>query len=238
MAFQRRSIPAPRLAACLPSEHSAGASHFRRPGSPPPALLDDELREAARASDTGYALFRGDGRLFLVLPPFPVSVDSDLDRIELAPLQPSIKARTCAVFLLRLGGFAIGVLEGDDLIDSKVDQRFVKNRHRKGGQSQRRFERIREKQVDELFKKACETARDKLTPHAPAIEHVFLGGDRRTLQAFRKRCDYFESFGPRLRARVLPVAGDPRHDTLTVIPRAIYSSDVYLSDDGGADTAG
>ena len=167
----------------------------------------------------------------LVVPPFPISASATFDRIEAAPLLESVERPSVyAVFLLRLGGFSVGVFRDDALIDSKTDQRFVKNRHKKGGQSQRRFERIREKQVDELFKKACETARDKLSPHGATIEHVFLGGDRRTLLAFRKQCAYFDRFGDRLRARVLPVAGDPRHESLLRIPREVRSCDVWSVD--------
>jgi peptide subunit release factor 1 (eRF1) len=228
MDYERRSVPRHRLAAALPSEGSDGSSHYRPPGDAPTPRLPVELQDVAEASETGHAAFITADSSMVVLPPFPLDVSTNHERIVTAPLVENVEHdRTCAVFLLRLGGFAVGVLDGDALLDSKVDQRFVKNRHRKGGQSQRRFERIREKQIDELFKKACETAREKLSPHDDAIEHVFLGGDKRTLQAFGKRCDYFDSFGERLLSRVLPVAGDPRHDTLIAIPRALYACDVY-----------
>ena len=38
-------------------------------------------------------------------------------------------------FLVRLGGYAIGVFDGEQLVASKVGSRFVKNRHKKGGSS-------------------------------------------------------------------------------------------------------
>jgi peptide subunit release factor 1 (eRF1) len=137
--------------------------------------------------------------------------------------------RTYAVLLLRLGGFAVGFFRGGKLIDSKVDQRFVKGKHRKGGQSATRFARIREKQARELFDKACITARDKPTPYEDEIEHVFLGGDRRTLLAFQKECSYFERYRERLRQRLLPAHGDPRLAMLEAMPREVWTSDVYQS---------
>jgi hypothetical protein len=228
MEYERRSVPRHRLAAALPPEGVEGSSHYRPPGEAPTLRLPDELQDVAGASKTGHAAFITHDAAMVVVPPFALDITANHERIVTAPLIEHLALdRTCAVFLLRLGGFAVGVLDGESLLDSKVDQRFVKNRHRKGGQSQRRFERIREKQIDELFKKACVTAREKLAPHDDAIEHVLLGGDRRTLQAFRKRCDYFDSFGERLLSRVLPVAGDPRHDTLVAIPGALYSCEVY-----------
>jgi len=153
MAYDRRRVPRQRLAAHLPADGSAGSSHYYRAGSPPALVLDDDLREVAEASDTGSVLFLTGDSTTLVVPPFPLTSDLRYEEIKLAPLLAAVDpSRACAVFLLRLGGFAIGVFQGEELIDSKVDQRFVKNRHRKGGQSQRRFERIREKQIDELFK--------------------------------------------------------------------------------------
>ena len=166
----------------------------------------------------------------LVAPPFPIDVARDANAIDPAPLAGLLdRRRSYAVFLLRLGGFSVGFFRGDSLVDSKTDQRFVKNRHRKGGQSSRRFERIREKQIDELFDKACAAARDRLAPYESEIEHVFLGGDRRTLQAFRKVCTYFDSFGARLMPRVLHVPGDPRKATLEAMPREVWSSDVWIA---------
>ena len=56
------------------------------------------------------------------------------------------------------------------------------------------------------FDKACETAREKLTPYERELDHVLLGGDRLTLLAFRKVCRYFdERLGAKLLSRVLPV---------------------------------
>jgi len=50
--------------------------------------------------------------------------------------------------------------------------------------------------------------------------------------AFRKVCPYFDRFGDRLRARVLPITGDPRHASLEALPREIWSSDVYVFERG------
>ena len=122
----------------------------------------------------------------------------------------------------------MGLFRGETLVDAKTGQRFVKNRHRKGGQSQRRFDRIREKQTFELFGAVCETAREKFDPHEREIEHVLFGGDRRTLMAFRKQCTYFERYGERVMERVLPVPGDPRRAQLERMPREIWSSELYV----------
>ena len=235
MPIVREHVDRRRLLARLPDSGARGLTSYRAPGAPPPldelALENDDrdrLAGAAASSETGCVLYARASEIVLITPPFAVDESIDYSELYFEPLRALLlRDRAFAVLLLRLGGFSVGFFRGEALIDSKTDQRLVKNRHRKGGQSQRRFERIREKQIDELFGKACETSREKLEPYAGEIRHAFLGGDRHTLQAFRKECSYFERFGPRLMRRVLPVPGDPRRSSLEHIPREVWSSEVY-----------
>lgn len=213
-----------------------GETHYLPPGAPLDVtnlgLIDDDGERAGKAIDgstTGAVAFVRPRDGMIVVPPFPVERAEVFLQIEPAPLVELLdRRRSVAVLLLKLGGFSVGFFRGDALVESKTGQRFVKNRHRKGGQSQRRFDRIREKQVDQLFDTACETAREKLAPYDAEIQHLFLGGTRQTVAAFRKECAWIERLGPRLMARLLPVPGDPRKSSLEAMPREIWSSDVYL----------
>lgn len=235
MSIERKSVPKHRMTAELPDEGAIGRSVYSLPGSAPTVEREideadrDRLLDAASSSDTGSVLFESDAGVALVVPPIPLTIESTFDEVHLAPLMELLERRVAyAVFLLRLGGFAVGFFRGNKLVDSKVDQRFVKGKHRKGGQSSTRFARIRENQARELFDKACETAQEKLTPYEDEIEHVFFGGDRRTLQAFEKECSYFERFGERLRSRTLPAHGDPRLAMLEGMPREVWSCEAYV----------
>jgi hypothetical protein len=219
----------------LPAEASRGATQYCAPGTTPalPSWLDDDVRDGLMAvaaeSATGCTVFADDERTTLVLPAFAIEAAADFDVMRTAPLVELLgRERLIGVLLLRYGGFSVGLLRGENVEDSKTGGRFVKNRHRKGGQSQRRFERTREKQVRELFDQACEAAHTKLGPHERTLERVYLGGDRHTLLAFRKRCDYFERFSERLVDGVLPVAGDPKRESLDAAAREIYASDVIV----------
>lgn len=233
MPYARNRLTREVLLRRLASIGPAGASWYLPPGeAPPPLPFDgDDSDDAARfiaGSATGVAAFVTPAAIMLVAPPFPLDARHVFERVETAPLVELLeRRRIIAVFLLRLGGFSTGVFRDGALIASKTGQRFVKNRHRKGGQSQRRFERIREKQIHGLFGKACEEARGIIGPYEAEVQHVFLGGDRRTLLAFRKECGYFARFGDRLMARLLPAHGDPRHAMLESLPREIWSSDVW-----------
>jgi peptide subunit release factor 1 (eRF1) len=128
---------------------------------------------------------------------------------------------------VRLGRYAVGVFDGERLVDSKSGHRFVKGRHRAGGQSAQRFVRIREKQAREMFDKACEEARARFEPVERELDHVFLGGDRHTLAAFLKRCPYLRRLDDRTMKRLLPVAR-PGLAALEAMPREILKSQVLL----------
>ncbi|HEY8172663.1 MAG TPA: Vms1/Ankzf1 family peptidyl-tRNA hydrolase [Dehalococcoidia bacterium] len=227
----RKRLSKRALIARLPEEGSPGVTVYSRPFETPvaEALPEAEsLLEAASESDTGSVLFITDDEAALVIPPFPQPETVSFDAINATPLVELLdRSRMLGVLLLRLGGYTVGILRDDSIIDSKTGTRFVKNRHRKGGQSQRRFDRIREKQTDELFEAACETAKRMLVSYDAQIEHVFLGGTKQTLIAFRKECAFLDRFGPRLRSHVLTVTSDPRRASLDDIAHEIWSSDVY-----------
>lgn len=231
---QRRHLAPRQLLTRLPEGGAKGSTLYLPSGAVLPAdsgLSDvaDDLRTIGEESTTGIAVFATDAEVLVVEPPFPIGAVLRFEAIEPAPMVELLeRPRAVGVFLLRLGGYSVGFFRGESLIASKTGRRFVKNRHRKGGQSQRRFDRIREKQTDELFDAACEDARRTLTPYEGEIEHAFLGGTRQTVMAFRKECQYFERFGGRLMARLLPVSSDPRLDVLEAIPREVCSSELYV----------
>jgi hypothetical protein len=237
MTIERLHLARAALLARLPPDGAIGRTSYRPPGESLPLgglALDpddaDRLAEIAAASETGSIVFEEPARITLVLPPFPVERALDAGVLHTAPLRKLLdRPRAIAVLLLRLGGYSVGFFRGDALIASKTGRRFVKNRHRKGGQSQRRYDRIREKQTDEHFGAACEAAQATLAPYEREIEHVLFGGDRHTLHAFRKQCHYFDRYGDRILARVLPVPGDPRLSHLEAIPRELSSSDLYVA---------
>jgi peptide subunit release factor 1 (eRF1) len=83
------------------------------------------------------------------------------------------------VLLVRLGGHAAGVFEGQRLVDSKVGSRLVHGRHRKGGSSSGRFARRREGQARAALQQAAHVAARVLLDRP--LDALVLGGDRRAL---------------------------------------------------------
>ena len=73
-------------------------------------------------------------RHLLVRPSFGLAHEGEYDGLYLDPLLEAIaRDHVVSVLLVRLGGYAVGVFDGERLVASKVGSRFVKGRHRKGG---------------------------------------------------------------------------------------------------------
>ncbi len=189
------------------------------------ARIDGVLREVGD-SETGAALFIGEERATVVLPPFPIDEDVLAEGFESAPLRELLgRELMVGVVLLRLGRYAVGVLRGEHLSASKTGARHVKNRHRAGGQSQRRFERSRERLVRELYDKACEVVQDVFTPHDKNIDYVLLGGERNVLRDFVQRCRFLSDREGKILSRALDV-DRPGMDALEGIAFEVWRSGV------------
>src|SRR5690349_6684889 len=158
-----------------------------------------------------------------VRPPFGLAHARVYERVELEPLFEALaEDHVVAALLVRLGGFAVGVFEGERLVASKVGTRFVKGRHKKGGSSANRFRRRREKQARELVEAAAETALAVLEPWRDRVEFAALGGDRRAVDEVLAA----ESGLRWLEERALPrffTTRDPRQRELERLPYELYS---------------
>jgi hypothetical protein len=131
-----------------------------------------------RTGPERVTLTAADGAVLDCDPPFPPLEGKGVDGL-LAHVR---RERVVAVLLVRLGGHAAGVFSGRRLVDSKVDNRFVKGRHKKGGSSQRRFERRREGQARMSLEHAADTAARVLLPHRADLDAFVVGGDRAALR--------------------------------------------------------
>lgn len=192
-----------------------------------------EALEESGGGDTGTAVFVNGDRTVAIRPPIPLDTDiraADAHTDQLRNLLSS--EPVIGVVLLRLGRYAVGVLRGGRLIATKTDSRYMKNRHRAGGQSQRRFQRSRERLIRELYDKTCEVTRTVFTPYLDDMEYVLLGGERGVLNGFVKRCPLMQrELGPKLLGRRLQV-DQPNQKALKGISREVWKSGVTFFEEG------
>jgi len=197
------------------SDVAGGTTHYTAPGSPEQALHDldpgvatqlHQLAPSLESSDTGAVVFSSPNASWAILPPFPVEHGQTIEGWDGSQLR-SMLARdyVVAVVLIRLGRYAVGVFQGEVLVSSKTDTRYVKGRHSAGGTSQKRFARIREKQVQLIYEKTCLVAQQILSPYEDRLDYILLGGEKFTLQGFRKECPYIQGLSSKVLGRVLNV---------------------------------
>ena len=178
------------------------------------------------SSDTGLVLFWGKEQVTAIAPPFPLDEDAYTEASDVAPLVDLLhKELLIGIVLLRLERYAIGVLRGEYLAASKTASRYMKNRHRAGGQSQRRFERSRERLIRELYDKTCEVVRDVFTPFEGKLDYVLLGGEQNTLRGLNERCRCLQDLKTKTLSRTLPV-DHPNHAALESIAFEAWKSRV------------
>jgi len=131
----------------------------------------------------GTARFETPGETLVVTPPFPLRHAGEYDVVRVGPLLEEIaEDHLAGAVLVRLGGYAVGVFEGDRLVASKVGQRLVHGRHRAGGSSANRFRRRREEQARVALLEAADVVERGLSPERATLEAVALGGDRTAIR--------------------------------------------------------
>jgi hypothetical protein len=180
----------------------------------------EALEEGRVTYADGAARIETPDEALTVRPPFGLAHTGEYDSLELGPLFEALDAdHVVAALLVRLGGYAAGVFEGERLVASKVGTRFVKGRHKKGGSSSTRFRRRREEQARALLDEAAKTFERVVEPYS--VDFVALGGDRRAVDQVLGRIE--------LPAPTLPrffTTGDPRQRELARLPYDLYAAEI------------
>jgi Actinobacteria/chloroflexi VLRF1 release factor len=177
----------------------------------------------------GEARIEAAGEVIVVRPPFGLAHEGDYDVVRLEPLFEALAAdHVVAVLLARLGGYAVGVFDGERLVASKVGSRFVKGRHKKGGSSAGRFSRRRDEQARALIEEAADVAATLLEPWRERAEFAALGGDRSAVNAVLAARPELGWLSERALPRFFTVR-DPRRAVLDRLPYELYAAEVSES---------
>ena len=171
----------------------------------------------------GEARFEMEHETIVARPPFPLRHEAEYERVRVAPLLEEIaEDHVVGAVLVRLGGYAVGVLEGERLAASKVGRRPVHGRHRAGGSSASRFRRRREEQARALLEDAGEAAARVLEPHRARLEAVALGGDRTAVRRMIELRPGLAWLDELALARFFTVP-EPRQAVLERLPYDLYA---------------
>ncbi|GAB3154186.1 acVLRF1 family peptidyl-tRNA hydrolase [Micromonospora sonneratiae] len=125
----------------------------------------------------GVLLDAPDGARAELHAPPGVPAATELDGFLAAVTAP----RRLGLLLARKGAVAVGIADGERLVVSKVDTRYVQGRTAAGGWSQQRFARRRDNQARAAMADAGELAVRLLLPAVDTLAALVPGGDRRAI---------------------------------------------------------
>ena len=167
-----------------------------------------------------------DGEALVVRPQFGLAHEGEYAMVRVSPLLEELaENHLVAVLLVRLGGYAVGVFDGETLVASKVGSRFVKGRHKKGGRSSNRFRRRREEQARALVDEAARVAVTVLGPWRERVQFAALGGDRTAIDAVLAAEPELAWLRERALERFFTVV-EPRLRVLEKLPYDLYAAEV------------
>lgn len=173
-----------------------------------------DIEQAVADSQTGAVIFWGPDRKYLILPPFPIKAEHVSAGYDTGPLRSLLSYDfVIGIVLVRLGAYSIGICRGTDIIDSKTGTGVVHARHKKGGSSQARFARHRDKQIESFLGRVCDHARERVQAHAGPLDYLVYGGAWTTILSLRKRCPFLSQFDDRTLRMLLDIP-DPRKAVL------------------------
>jgi hypothetical protein len=195
-------------------------------------VISPELAEMVAGSKTESVLFWNPSHIYLVTPPFPIMENHFVKGCAIEPLRSMLKHDyRIALILVRLGAYAIGLCQGETLISSKVGTGLVHSRHKKGGSSQKRFQRHREKQIESFLNRVCSHTREIFEPQRRILDYLVYGGAKTTILSLQKHCSFLRQFEDRNLPPLLDIA-EPRQAVLeTAIGRVWLSSVTEWHDD-------
>ncbi|MDH4367256.1 MAG: Vms1/Ankzf1 family peptidyl-tRNA hydrolase [Dehalococcoidia bacterium] len=192
----------------------------------PASAMPPDVAAVTANSQTGAALFYSPLQMYLVMPPFPLSEEYVTSGYDVGPLRSLlVQDFLIALVLIRLGAYSIGICQGTELLDSKTGTGLVHARHKKGGSSQARFARHREKQIEQFLTRVCSHVREHIEPHARSLDYLVYGGARTTILSLRKQCPFLSQFDDCILRMLLDIR-EPRREVLEKAVSTVWSTDV------------
>ncbi len=189
--------------------------------------LLDEIAGKVEKSPTGAVVLYLMYKTFVIWPPFPVKENKVVRSYDAGLLKMMLEHDwRLGLILVRLGHYAIGILQGERLIEAKAGTGLVHARHHKGGSSANRFARHREKQMEYFFTRVEIHAREIMEPHLKEIDFILYGGTRDTLQIMWKQCSFFNTLQSKTIGRLLSVR-EPKRSSFEEAAALAYTSTVF-----------
>ncbi|MHA1771680.1 MAG: peptide chain release factor aRF-1 [Candidatus Thorarchaeota archaeon] len=176
-----------------------------------------ELTKIKELPENGVAFFFGiqeeGGTLKtireIVIPPAPVAqflyiCGREFDTSE---LEDMVKPKSLVVIVLIEGGkVTIGYLRGKHIELVRDEDFYIIGKTRAGGQSARRYQRIRDEKMQEFFKHVGKLLSDLLLDNIDNVDAIVLGGNTIRAQEFLEKGDLDYRIREKIVDTIIPVS--------------------------------
>ena len=165
----------------------------------------ERLKLFKETPETGLAIFcgaipqNGPGtekmEIYVIVPPEPINISLYRcnSRFYLEPLEELTREKELyGIVSIDVNEAAIALLEGPRLTVLSKHTSGIPGKHRAGGQSARRFERLREMEINEYFKRIARHVNQAFLPYIDRLSGIIIGGPGFTKEEFAqsKHLDY------------------------------------------------
>jgi peptide chain release factor subunit 1 len=149
------------------------------------SIAIDRLSKIPKIPEKGLEIFAGvdpntgDGMSFVSPDPVPLYYYRTDKRFHVEFLEPMVEeSEVYGIILVERDQATIALLKPSGFVILEEIEDYILDKHSKGGQSQRRFDRIIEQMVEEFFKKVAERASGYFIPHLNEgkLKGILIGG--------------------------------------------------------------
>ena len=181
------------------------------------------------SNSNGFLIIKSSSIQLLIVPPFPIIKNEYLPTFNLDQFNHILRENLqIGIVLLRLGSYVLGRVQYGKIITSKSGTRYVKSKHKAGGQSQRRFERNREKWIESLYNQVCQHFKIKIDPYYKEIDYLIFGGEKIVINNFLKTCQNVDKFYEKLLKKNLNYR-NPNINALKSASNKIWNSQIIIN---------
>jgi len=190
------------------------------------AASTEAVTDAVKKYGTGAVIFWSRIDKHILLPPFPVTANRLSEgKLDLSLLHQALNRKyLVGVVMMTWGWYALGMFDGDDLVDSKIGTGYIHKRHKKGGRSQKRFARRTEEQKKDFLRRVGNHIEERFGSYLP--DFIFFGGNRLILKPLIQESRYLQARTDRISPRILDVRYADR-EALSGSPAEINRSLVF-----------
>ncbi|MHA1596857.1 MAG: peptide chain release factor aRF-1 [Candidatus Asgardarchaeia archaeon] len=180
--------------------------------------LINDLQRIRQVPENGLVMFYGyhevrEGQFeeirHVLEPPLPITQFIYLCGKEfyVKPLVEMTEARSIiGIVLMEAGHYTIGLIKGKRIEVVKDDDYYIVGKTRRGGQSARRYERLREEQVNNFYKHLANIVNEIFLPIIDDVDALVFGGNTIRVQEFLQKPYLDYRLREKILSKVLPVS--------------------------------